>query len=75
MEQPMNGTRPQAGIAGPSTGLANHVVKEEEMEAVYDDDQLERELPMVEDGQMPLGELLSRMMQTIYAELTEMAET
>lgn len=35
----------------------------------------EREIPVIYDGQIPLAELLSRMMQAIYAELTEMAET
>ncbi|KAK0461040.1 mediator complex subunit MED14-domain-containing protein [Desarmillaria tabescens] len=35
----------------------------------------ERELPFVDDGQIPLGELLSRVMQSIYAELSELAET
>lgn len=38
-------------------------------------DELERELPVVMDGQIPLGELLSRAMQSIYAELLELAET
>ena len=38
-------------------------------------DELERELPVVMDGQIPLGDLLSRLVQTMYAELTEMAET
>ena len=38
-------------------------------------EELERELPSVEDGQVPLGEVLSRMVQAIYSELTEMAET
>ncbi|KAI0072724.1 MED14-domain-containing protein [Panus rudis PR-1116 ss-1] len=38
-------------------------------------DELERELPFVDDGQIPLGELVSRTVQTIYAELTELAET
>ncbi|KAG6866651.1 hypothetical protein C0991_000761 [Blastosporella zonata] len=38
-------------------------------------DELERELPMVMDGQIPLGDLLSRVMQAIYAELAELAET
>lgn len=33
------------------------------------------ELPVVFDGQIPLGELLSRVMQAIYTELTEMSET
>lgn len=37
--------------------------------------ELEAELPVVYDGQIELRELLSRMMQAIYAELTEMAET
>src|SRR5258708_8831024 len=35
----------------------------------------EHELPHVYDGQVPLGDLLSRVMQAIYAELSEMAET
>ncbi|EIN12028.1 MED14-domain-containing protein [Punctularia strigosozonata HHB-11173 SS5] len=38
-------------------------------------EQLEHELPVVYDGQIPLGELLSRVVQAIYAELSEMAET
>ncbi|KAG6829450.1 hypothetical protein H0H92_004510 [Tricholoma furcatifolium] len=38
-------------------------------------DVLERELPVVTDGQIQLGELLSRVMQRIYAELAELAET
>ncbi|KAF8447165.1 mediator complex subunit MED14-domain-containing protein [Boletus edulis BED1] len=38
-------------------------------------EQLEMELPVVLDGQVPLGELLSRVMQAIYAELSELAET
>jgi mediator of RNA polymerase II transcription subunit 14 len=37
--------------------------------------QPEHELPHVYDGQIPLGDLLSRVMQAIYAELSEMAET
>ncbi|KAJ3553568.1 hypothetical protein NM688_g3538 [Phlebia brevispora] len=40
-----------------------------------DVEELERELPTVLDGQIPLGELVSRMAQAIYAELTELAET
>ena len=36
---------------------------------------LEQELPMVYDGQIRLGELLSRVVQQIYAELSELAET
>lgn len=38
-------------------------------------EELEKELPVVYDGQIPLGELLSRVVQTIYAELSELAET
>lgn len=38
-------------------------------------EQLEQELPVVHDGQVPLGELVSRVVQAIYAELSEMAET
>ena len=37
--------------------------------------EIESELPIVYDGQIEMRELLSRMMQSIYAELTEMAET
>ena len=38
-------------------------------------EELERELPVVNDGQVPLGDLLSRVVQAIYAELSELAET
>lgn len=38
-------------------------------------EQLDMELPVVHDGQVQLGELLSRVMQAIYAELSELAET
>ncbi|TCD64872.1 mediator complex subunit [Steccherinum ochraceum] len=38
-------------------------------------DELEQQLPVVHDGQIPLGELVSRMAQNFYAELTELAET
>ncbi|OCH90250.1 MED14-domain-containing protein [Obba rivulosa] len=38
-------------------------------------EELERELPIVQDGQVPLGELVSRVVQGIYAELSELAET
>lgn len=38
-------------------------------------EQLEQELPVVYDGQVSLGELISRTVQSIYAELSEMAET
>lgn len=38
-------------------------------------EELERELPVVLDGQIPVGELVSRTVQAIYAELSELAET
>lgn len=38
-------------------------------------EELQRELPQVEEGQIPLREVLQRIVQAIYAELTEMAET
>ena len=38
-------------------------------------EQLEQELPMVFDGQIPLGDLVSRVVQSIYAELVEHADT
>ena len=38
-------------------------------------EELERELPMVYDDQVPLGDALSRVVQAIYAELCELAET
>nr|VWP00560.1 Protein kinase domain-containing protein [Ganoderma boninense] len=38
-------------------------------------EQLESELPLVMDDQLPLGELVSRLAQAVYAELVEMAET
>lgn len=41
----------------------------------YSVDDLERELPVVYDGQVSLGELLSRVVQSIYAELSELADT
>ena len=37
--------------------------------------EFEKELPLVEDGQVSLSELLSRVVQSVYAEMTEMAET
>ncbi|KDR75325.1 hypothetical protein GALMADRAFT_249364 [Galerina marginata CBS 339.88] len=38
-------------------------------------EELERELPVVYNDQIPLGDLLSRVVQSIYAELSELAET
>ena len=42
---------------------------------VFSMDLLTRELPFVDDGQVPLGELLSRVVQAVYAEMNEFAET
>jgi hypothetical protein len=36
---------------------------------------LEAELPVVHDEQVPLGDLVSRVVQALYAELSELAET
>ncbi|KAI0258685.1 MED14-domain-containing protein [Gloeopeniophorella convolvens] len=36
---------------------------------------LEAELPVVDDGQVSLSEIVSRLVQACYAEMTEMAET
>jgi mediator of RNA polymerase II transcription subunit 14 len=38
-------------------------------------EELERELPFVDDGQIALGDLLSRVVQATYAELSEHSET
>ena len=38
-------------------------------------ERLEQELPMVFEGQIPLGDLVSRVAQSIYAELVEHADT
>uniref|UniRef100_A0A8H8CQ10 Mediator of RNA polymerase II transcription subunit 14 n=1 Tax=Psilocybe cubensis TaxID=181762 RepID=A0A8H8CQ10_PSICU len=38
-------------------------------------EELEKELPVVYDGQISLGDLISRVVQSIYAELSEFAET
>ncbi|KAJ7128933.1 mediator complex subunit MED14-domain-containing protein [Mycena crocata] len=38
-------------------------------------EELEQDLPVVYDGQVALGDLLSRVVQSIYAELSELAET
>lgn len=50
-------------------GINGHHVSEPSIE------KLEMELPVVHDGQVSLGELLSRVAQAIYAELVELAET
>jgi mediator of RNA polymerase II transcription subunit 14 len=39
------------------------------------DEPPETELPVVDDGQVQLRDLVSRVVQACYAEMTEMAET
>ena len=39
------------------------------------DEPPEVELPVVDDGQVQLRDLVSRVVQACYAEMTEMAET
>ncbi|KAF9484518.1 MED14-domain-containing protein [Pholiota conissans] len=63
-------------IENPTTSKIAHI------NGLHDDDtsgptveELERELPVVYDGQIQLGDLLSRIVQSIYAELSELAET
>ena len=72
------------GILGPNEHANEHTVMTNGDGLVLDDNnsiddaslaELEAELPVVYDGQVEMREVLSRMMQAIYAELTEMAET
>ncbi|KAI0344782.1 MED14-domain-containing protein [Trametopsis cervina] len=60
MEEPLN-----THFNGIPNGLP-HIPSEE---------QLDQQLPFVNDGQAPLAELVSRMSQAMFAELTELAET
>lgn len=60
---------PAALKSGPANGLHYDTPFEPSIE------ELERELPYVDDGQIALGDLLSRVVQSIYAELSELAET
>lgn len=55
--------------SGPLPQLSTTVLSENDIEI------LQQELPVVYDGQVPLSELLSRVVQSIYAELSELAET
>lgn len=41
----------------------------------FDLKDLQKELPLVQDGQISLSDLLGRVVQAIYAEMTEIAET
>lgn len=69
MEAPMNGNIKLEHADTPFAlvnGRTNEAASIEE---------LERELPVVHDGQIPLGDLTSRLVQAIYAELSELGET
>ena len=59
--------------ASPSVPHANGTYINGLYEPTQED--LEEQLPIVYDGQIPLGDLLSRVVQAIYAELSELAET
>lgn len=61
-------TQPDPSLSqnGGPNGVYNHEPPLEE---------LERELPFVNDGQIALGDLLSRVVQATYAELSELSET
>ena len=56
-----------------------HMKVEEDAQQHVDEEisveELGREIPSVDEGQIPPRELLQRVTQAIYAELTEMAET
>ncbi|KAI8975875.1 MED14-domain-containing protein [Trametes punicea] len=71
MEQAVNGLVVNGTIPHATTAMTNGDSSMHEPTP----DELEKELPVVMDGQIPLGELISRLVQTMYAELTEMAET
>jgi mediator of RNA polymerase II transcription subunit 14 len=64
-------TQPDPPISqnGGPNGIHNEIDHEPPLE------ELERELPFVNDGQIALGDLLSRVVQAIYAELSELSET
>lgn len=75
MDQPAipNGTingHPNASPPNATTALVNGYHDHEPSQ-----EDLERELPVVYDGQIQLGDLLSRVVQGVYAELSELAET
>jgi hypothetical protein len=75
MDQAINGVNLEISVSDKTniSGLANGT----HTNGFYEPstEELERELPMVYDGQVPLGDVLSRVVQAIYAELSELAET
>ena len=79
MDTKLNGyTNGQATVL-PSRDTNGHVTANDVLIHGLDGEpsieELERELPGVGDGQLEMREVLSRMVQSIYAELTEMADT
>jgi mediator of RNA polymerase II transcription subunit 14 len=66
--------QPELQMAVDSTSIENGAPQQPEVDSVPVEE-LERELPLVTDGQIELSDVLSRVVQAIYAELTEMAET
>lgn len=71
MDVAVNGTAPMAlpPLQTPQEPQVNGFHHEPTIE------RMEQELPMVYDGQIPLGDLVSRVVQSIYAELVEHADT
>ena len=65
MEHSLNGVITNGGAGAPHENGFHEPTLE----------QLDLELPLVGEGQIPLGELVSRMAQSIYAEINELAET
>lgn len=71
MDTAVNGHLPNGTAVHPPLQNGKAALHEPELSL----EQLESELPLVMNDQLPLGELVSRLVQAIYAELVEMAET
>ncbi|KAF5351922.1 hypothetical protein D9756_007453 [Leucocoprinus leucothites] len=69
---PVAAANSEQPVAGPSH---SNGIKLEDTDDDVPLEILERELPFVNHEQIPLRELLQRVMQDIYSELSEMAET
>ena len=78
METKVNGFVPySSGSSSAVSTNGNGYVDGDALHDIGDEpsiEELRRELPNVEDGQIPLREVLQRIVQAIYAELTEMAD-
>lgn len=79
MEAKVNGFVPYSAGSSSVISTNGHMKVEEDALQHVDEEasveELEREIPFVDEGQIPVRELLQRVTQAIYAELTEMAET